>query len=102
MEAGKLEDFSFMEDLKGVKGFLIEDAALRDVDMFQGFDHLEQLVLYHVDMAEEETYEQVKRLLSLPSLKRFAISGKTAWYITDEQWEELSELYGDRVAMIRE
>lgn len=102
LEAGKLEDFSFMEDLKGVKGFLIEDAALRDVDMFQGFDHLEQLVLYHVDMAEEETYEQVKRLLSLPSLKRFAISGKTAWYITDEQWEELSELYGDRVAMIRE
>lgn len=102
LDAGKLEDFSFMEELKGIKGFLIEDAVLKNVDMFQGFDRLEQLVLYHVEMDEEKTYEQVRTLLSLPNLKRFAISGKTAWYITDEQWEELSKTFGDRVALVRE
>lgn len=102
LDGEHLEDFSFMEDLKGVKGFLLEDALLKNVDMFRGFDQLEQLVLYHVDMEEDKTYDQVKELLSLPSLRRFAISGKTGWYITDEQWEELSKTYGGRVVMIRE
>lgn len=102
LKAEKLEDFSFMEDLQGIKGFLLEDAVLKNVDMFQGFDDLEQLVLYHVDMKEEDTYELVEELLSLPSLKRFAISGKTGWYITDEQWEHLQQTYGNRIVLIRE
>ncbi len=102
LKAEKLEDFSFMEDLQGIKGFLLEEAALKNTDMFQGFDRLEQLVLFHVEMKEEDTFRLVEELLSLPSLKRFAISGKTAWYITDEQWEQLEQTYGDRVAMVRE
>lgn len=102
LKADNLEDFSFMEDLRGVKGFLLEDATLKNVDMFQGFDDLEQLVLYHVDMKEEDTCRLVEELLTLPSLRRFAISGKTAWYITDQEWERLQETYGARIALIRE
>ncbi len=102
LKADKLEDFSFMEDLRGIKGLLLEDARLKNTDMFQGFDNLEQLVLYHVEMKEEDTYRLVEELLSLPALKRFAISGKTAWYITDEQWELLRQTYGDRITLVRE
>lgn len=102
LEAEDLEDFSFMANLRGIKGFLLDGATLKDVDMFQGFDRLEQLVLYHVTMKEEDTYEMVEQLLTLPSLKSFAISGKTAWYITDEEWERLVETYGERIALIRE
>ena len=47
-------------------------------------------------------FEIVEELLSLPSLKRFAISGKSAWYLTEDQWGQLEEKYGDRVVMIRE
>lgn len=102
LEAEDLEDFSFMKNLRGIKGFLLEDAVLKDVDMFQGFDRLEHLVLYHVTMKEEDTCEMVEQLLALPSLRTFAISGKTAWYITEEEWERLEETYGNRVVLIRE
>lgn len=102
LKAGNLEDFSFMEDLRGIRGFLLEEASLKNADMFRGFDRLEQLVLYHVSMEEEDAFEIVEELLSLPSLKRFAISGKSAWYLTEDQWGQLEEKYGDRVVMIRE
>ena len=102
LKAENLEDFSFMRDLQGIRGFLLEDASLKNADMFQGFDNLEQLVLYHVSMNEEDAFEIVEELLSLPSLKRFAISGKSAWYLTEDQWGQLKDRYGDDVVMIRE
>ena len=102
LKAENLEDFSFMRDLQGIRGFLLEEASLKNADMFQGFDNLEQLVLYHVSMNEEDAFEIVEELLSLPSLKRFAISGKSAWYLTEDQWGQLKDRYGDDVVMIRE
>ena len=102
MEAGELKDFSFMEHLKGVKSFLIHEAALKDGGMFDGFDNLEQLILYQVDMEEDEAEEIVEGLLALPSLKYFHMEGRTAWYIADGQWEEWQRLYDGKLVLTRE
>lgn len=102
MEADDLEDFSFMEYLKGVKTFAIHQAKLKSGDMFQGFNRLENLILYQVDMEEDETDKIVENLLSLPSLKRFHMEGKTAWYIEDEQWEEWQQKYEGKMILTRE
>lgn len=100
--ADSLEDYSFMENIKGVKGLLLENAKLKNVDMFKGFDRLEHLVLYYVEIDEEDAYEYVKELISLPSLKAFAITGKSGWYVTDEEWEGLEKEYEGKVVLIRQ
>ncbi len=102
LKADNLEDYSFMENIKGVKGLLLENARLKNVDMFEGFDRLEHLVLYYAEIEEEEAYEYVKKLVSLPSLKVFAITGKSGWYVTDEEWEGLEKEYEGKVLLIRE
>lgn len=102
MEAKHLEDFSFMEDLKGIKSLVIHEAVLKNGDMFQGFDSLENLVLYQVDMEEEDAEGIVEQLLSLPSLKYFHMKGKAAWYIEDEQWEKWQQAYDGKIILTRE
>lgn len=102
MEADKLTDFAFMEDLRHVERFTLGGAVLKDVEMFQGFDELEELVLKGIDMEEEETFGMIRQLLELPSLRYLSIEGKTGWYVTDEEWEELEQTFGGRVMLHRE
>lgn len=101
LKAGQLTDFSFMKDLRGIKRFALEGASLNDVSMFDGFGRLEELSLYYVEMEEEKAYDMIRSLLDLPSLRLFWIEGKTAWYLTDEQWEKLKQDYGGRVMLVR-
>lgn len=102
MEAKALEDFSFMEDLKGVRTLTLHEASLKDGDMFEGFNNLENLYLYQVDMAEEDAAEIVEGILALPSLKVFSMEGRTAWYIEDSRWEAWQEQYDGRIILNRE
>ncbi len=102
MEAENLKDFSFMEDLKGIKTLLLHKAAIGDGEMFDGFDRLENLILYQVDLEEEDAEEVVDGLLKLPSLKYFHMEGKAAWYIEDEQWEKWQEIYDGKILLTRE
>ena len=102
LEADQLTDFSFMEDLRKVRRLTLSGAVLKDVDMFQGFDRLEELTLKGVSMEEEETYKLIRELLELPSMRAFSIEGKTGWYVTDGEWEELEQEYGGRVTLQRE
>lgn len=102
MEAGELKDFSFMEDLKGVHTCLLHKAVLKNGEMFEGFDDLERLILYQVEMDEEDAAVIVEGILSLPSLEYFHIEGKTAWYITEEQWEKWRELYDGKIVLSRD
>ncbi len=102
LEAGELKDFSFMEDLKGVHTCLLHKAVLKNGEMFEGFDDLERLILYQVEMDEEDAAVIVEGILSLPSLEYFHIEGKTAWYITDEQWEKWQELYDGKIVLSRD
>lgn len=101
-DAENLEDFSFLEDLQGIRRFSLEGAVIKEAGILEGFDDLEELSLHYVVMEETEAYDIVKEFLELPSLKSFYIEGKTAWYVTDEQWAELEENYKDRVTMQRE
>jgi len=102
MEAGNLEDFSFMENLKGIKTLVLHKAVLKNGEMFKGFDHLESLLLYQVDMEEDKAAGIVEELLSLPSLDIFHMEGKTAWYIEDGQWEQWQRMYDGKVVLSRE
>ena len=102
MEAENLKDFSFMEDLKGIKTLLLHKAAIGVGEMFDGFDRLENLILYQVDLEEEDAEEMVDGLLKLPSLKYFHMEGKAAWYIEDEQWEKWQEIYDGKILLTRE
>ncbi len=101
LKAEGRRDFSFMESLRGVKRFVMSDAKLEDSAIFDGFEELEELYLYYVVMEEEDAAAIVEELLSLPSLKHFYIEGKTAWYITEEQWEKWEKMYGDRIFLER-
>lgn len=101
LEAENLEDFSFLSDLRGIKRFSLENAVIADKHLLDGFAELEELSLLYVEMDEEDAYGIVKGFLELPSLNRFAIEGKSAWYLTDGQWEELEQAYGGKVRMTR-
>ncbi len=101
LKAEGRKDFSFMEDLRGVRRLVMSDAKLEDSAIFDGFEDLEELYLYYVVMEEEDAAAIIEGLLSLPSLKHFYIEGKTAWYITKEQWEKWEKMYGNRISLER-
>jgi hypothetical protein len=101
LKANERKDFSFMEDLRGVERLVLSEATLEDGTVFDGFEQLEELYLYYVVMEEEDAAAIIEELLSLPSLRRFYIEGKTAWYITKEQWEKWEENYGNRIILER-
>lgn len=102
LEAQHLEDFSFLEHLRGIKKFSLEKAAIKDQDLLAGFDALEELSLEYVEMDEDKAYGIIKAFLSLPSLRSLSIKGKAAWYLTDGQWEELEREFGGRIRLERE
>ena len=95
------KDFSFMEQLRGVKRLTLSEATLPDEGLLDGFDNLEELYLYYVVTEEEEAAAILERFLLLPSLKHFYIDGKTAWYITKEQWTNWEKIYGNRILLER-
>lgn len=95
------KDFSFMEQLRGVKRLTLSEASLPDKGLLDGFDNLEELYLYYVETEEEEAATILEEYLSIPSLKHFYIEGKTAWYITKEQWTNWEKIYGNRILLER-
>lgn len=99
--AEDLKDFSFMENLKGVRRFLLEGAVLEDGELFKDLNKLEELYLPYVVMEEDSAVSIVKDLLKLPSLNHIYIEGKSAWYIPDDQWEEWEQTYRGRIRMER-
>lgn len=101
LEAENLDDFSFLENLKGIRRFSLEKAKIRETDMFGALEHLEELQLHYVEMDEDKAYDLIRGCLELPSLQYFFIEGKSAWYVSDEQWESLEREFGSRVAMVR-
>ena len=101
LEAENLEDFSFLENLQGIKRLSLEKATIRKGDLLKGFSDLEALSLSYVVMEEEDAFDMIKEFLSLPSLERFYIEGTSAWYVTEEQWAQLQQIYGDRIQIIR-
>ncbi len=88
--AGGLSDFSFLEKLRRIRRFTLEEAELKQEGLFDGFEKLEELTLRYPAVKEEDIYRMVENILMLPSLQRFELEGKAAWYLTDAQWEELS------------
>lgn len=101
LKAENLEDFSFMENLKGVKRLVIESVSLKSGEIFKGCDRLEELYLPYVTMEEDEAVQIIGEILSGPSLKRFYIEGKAAWYVPDDQWAEWEETYRGRIDLER-
>lgn len=101
LEADNLEDFSFMENLKGVKRLMIEKVSLKDGEIFSGCDKLEELYLPYVTMEEDQAAGIIEEILSCPSLKRFYIEGKAAWYVSDDKWAEWEETYRGRIELLR-
>lgn len=102
LDAGELDDFYFMKSLHSVRSFTLEGADLKSTDMFMELPNLEYLELDYVDIKKEEVCHYVEELLEIPTLTGFTMKGKTAWYITEEQWAELEETYGERIALSRE
>ncbi|MCI9105800.1 MAG: hypothetical protein HFG57_07555 [Lachnospiraceae bacterium] len=98
---GERKDFSFLEYLQGVKRLVLSEVNLEDGEILDDFKELEELYLYYVGMKEEEATEIIEEFLSLSSLKHFYIEGKTAWYITKEQWANWEETYGNRILLER-
>lgn len=101
LEAGERKDFSFLEHLQGVRRLVLSEATLEDGGMLDDFGELEELYLYYVELEEEKAAEIIGGFLSLPSLKHFYIEGKTAWYITKEQWANWEKMYGNRILLER-
>lgn len=100
--AGKRKDFSFLSDLEQVKRFTLKDANIKSASVFANMKQLESLTLEDAVMKEDEVYDIVKELLTLPSLKSLTITGNSIWYISDEQWKELQEMYAGKIKMERE
>ena len=101
-DADELSDLSFLEDLENVKRFTLKNVTLKNVEDFEHLTSIESITLENVVMKEEKVYEIVEKLLSIPSLKELNISGSSVWYITEEQWEELQEMYKGKITMRRE
>ncbi|MCI8948920.1 MAG: hypothetical protein HFG49_02615 [Lachnospiraceae bacterium] len=101
LEAEELEDFSFLKYLSKIKRLSLEKAEIKKGDLLDGCLELEELSLIYVVMEEKDAYDIIKGFLSLPSLNRFYIEGKSAWYLTEEQWDQLRQEYGDRIQLIR-
>lgn len=99
--AEQLEDFSFLENLKGIKRLTLENAVLDEDGLLEGFDRLEELLLYYVVMDEDRAPELMEEMISLPSMEYFYIEGKTGWYVDEALWEQWQETYGDDVVMVR-
>lgn len=95
------KDFSFLEHLQGVRRLTLSEATLTDGRILDDFSKLEELYLYYVVMEEENAAAEIENLLSVPSLKRFYIEGKTAWYVTKEQWANWERMYGNRILLER-
>lgn len=102
LDAGDLDDFSFLENLYSIRSFTLEGAHLKSTDMFASFSNLAYLELDYVEMQQGETFDHVEQLLRIPTLTGFTIKGKAAWYMTEEQWAELEEKYGERIALSRQ
>lgn len=104
-DAEELTDFSFLEQLQGIKYFGLEGATLKNAEVFEyfdKFDKLEHLSLNYVEMSEEDAYEIINTLLSLPSLNSLYLEGRCSWYITEEQWSHLQQQYGEKITIRRE
>lgn len=95
------EDRYLLEDIKTVRNLTLERLVYDDPNMFKDFEQLEQLYLLYPVIPEDAVYEMVEGALQCPNLKRLVIEGKAAWYLTDEQWAQLQETYGNRVELER-
>lgn len=102
LTAGNLDDDPFMENLKCVRILTLTEAEIKDTKIFTEMPYLEQLELYQPEMEKEKAADYVRELLEIPTLTRFAISGTAAWHISDEQWAEFEETYGERITLLRE
>lgn len=101
-EAEDLTDYSFIEEISGIKSFTLENPVIKDGAPFQEFEQLESLTLLNPEFPETGVYELVDGMLSIPSLKTFRIEGPGGWYLSDEEWNTLKEKYDGRVEMARE
>lgn len=102
LDAGELDDYSFMENLKCVRSLTFEGAVLKDTEIFTQLPNLEYLELDYVEIEKEEVGDYVEKLLEIPTLTYFSIKGNTAWHISDEQWAEFEETYAERITLLRE
>jgi len=102
LTAGNLEDAPFMENLKCVRSLVLTEAEFKDIKIFTEMPYLEQLELDYPEMEKEKTADYVRELLEIPTLTRFTIKGTAAWHISDEQWAEFEETYGERITLLRE
>lgn len=102
LNAGELDDYSFMEHLKCVHYFTLEGAKLKSTEPFTQLPNLEYLELDYVEIEKEKVRDYVEELLEIPTLTHFTIRGNTAWHISEEQWAELEESYGERITLTRE
>jgi len=98
-EAGKLNDFSFMDNLNHIKRFTISYVNWENGN-FDALKEVEELHLLYPEVEEEKAYEMVEELLKLPSLKKIVLEGKAFYYITETQWQTLKEKYGEKVEII--
>ncbi|MBQ7774684.1 MAG: hypothetical protein IJ379_02095 [Lachnospiraceae bacterium] len=100
-EEENLENIDFLQDIKGVKYLYLERVELEEVNVWQGFDKLEEVYLEYPVIEKTQALEIIEGILQCPNLKKLSIKGKAVWYLTDEEWQQLQEKYGDRVLMER-
>lgn len=101
LEADNLEDFSFMDNLKGVERLMLEKINLDSGAIFKECEKLKELRLPYVTMEEEQAVPIIEEILSHPSLEWFYIEGKAAWYVPDDQWTEWEKTYKGRIELER-
>lgn len=102
LTAGDLEDYPFTENLQCVRSLVLTEAELKNAKVLTEMPCLESLELDYPEMEKEKAADYVKELLEIPTLTRFTIKGTAAWHISDEQWAEFEETYGDRITLLRE
>lgn len=99
--ADGLKDFSFLDNLKGIKRFTLENATIPDKNLFHPLSSLEELNLCYVRLEEDKASETIEQFLTLPSLKRFYIEGTAAWYISNDQWSQWEQTYDGQIVLER-
>lgn len=97
----ELKDLTFLEDIQCVKRLHLEKAVLTEANVLAGFDKLEEVYLEYPVMEEKQVFEIVEGILQCSSLKKLTIEGKSGWYITNEEWDDLLQQYGERVQLER-
>ncbi|NBH34317.1 hypothetical protein D3Z58_12275 [Clostridiaceae bacterium] len=99
--ADGLNDFSFLDNLKGIKRFTLENATIHDKNLLNKLSSLEQLSLCYVRLEEDQASEILGEFLTLPSLKHFYIEGTAAWYISEDQWSLWELNYQGQIVLER-